>query len=85
MSVPVVTLEEFNALKDELNRKIQALEELLGKGSPQEKKWLKGKEFMKKFNIKHHGTLAGMIARKELKAVKRGKSWYYDVDSFLPS
>ncbi len=73
----------------------QKLEEIIEKAvikalnkheeSNSSEKWLKSGAFMKKFGIGHHDTLTAIRGRKEVKFERRGKFWYYNVDSYLPS
>lgn len=85
MGLEIVSTAEFNAFKQEFRKEMQEIKALLADNQSigSDKKWLKTKEFMEKFDINSLTTLEKLRARGEVKAKKKIGTWYYDADSYL--
>lgn len=82
MGAQIATLDDLLKVKEEI---LLAIELMLKGQDGSSKRWLKSKEFMTKFDIKDPHTLPSLRANKMVKFEKRGKFFYYDPESYLPS
>lgn len=82
MEIP--SKEDLQATENRLINKINSLEEHIKTLKPA-KRWLKSKEFMELFDIKHKDSLIKLRNTGQVKAKMKLSEWYYDKDSFLPS
>lgn len=82
MGAQIATLEDLLKVKEEI---LLAIELMVKGHEGPDKKWLRSKEFMDKFSITDPHYLATLRARKQVRWEKRGKFFYYDPSSYLPS